>query len=224
MPKLYIVPTPIGNLEDITLRAIRILKESDLILAEDTRKTSILLKHYGIEKKSMSYHSFNEHSVVRSIVEKLHQGMNISLVTDAGTPSISDPGYLLIRQCLKEDVAVECLPGATAFVPALVNSGIPSDRFRFEGFLPHKKGRQSRIHDLSNEKSTLIFYESPHRLVKMLEQLAAQFGEDRIAGVSRELTKIHEENKTGTLKDLIGFYKGKSIKGEIVVVVSGKND
>ena len=224
MPKLYIVPTPIGNLEDITFRAIRILKESDLILAEDTRKTAILLKHYGIDKKTMSYHSFNEHSVVKSIVEKLQLGMKISLVTDAGTPSISDPGYLLIRQCLKEGVAVDCLPGATAFVPALVNSGIPSDRFRFEGFLPHKKGRQSRILDLVNEKSTLIFYESPHRLVKMLEQLAAQFGEDRIAGVSRELTKIHEENRTGTLKDLIGFYKEKSIKGEIVVIVSGKKD
>ena len=224
MPKLYIVPTPIGNLEDITLRAIRILKESDLILAEDTRKTAILLKHYGIDKKTMSYHSFNEHSVVKSIVEKLQLGMKISLVTDAGTPSISDPGYLLIRQCLKEGVAVDCLPGATAFVPALVNSGIPSERLRFEGFLPHKKGRQSRILDLVNEKSTLIFYESPHRLVKMLEQLAAQFGEDRIAGVSRELTKIHEENRTGTLKDLIGFYKEKSIKGEIVVIVSGKKD
>jgi 16S rRNA (cytidine1402-2'-O)-methyltransferase len=224
MSKLYIVPTPIGNLEDITIRAIRILKESDLLLAEDTRKTGILLKHYGIEKKMMPYHAFNEHSTLRIIIDKLNLGMTIALATDAGTPSISDPGFLLIRECLKEGITVECLPGPTAFVPALVNSGIPSDRFRFEGFLPHKKGRQSRLNELSEERSTIIFYESPHRLVKTLEQLAVHFGDDRIACVSRELTKIHEENKGGTLKDLIGYYKTKQVKGEIVIIVGGKTD
>ena len=223
MPKLYIVPTPIGNLEDITIRAIRILKESDFILAEDTRKTGILLNRYGIEKKMMPHHAFNEHATIKIIIEKIKQGMTIALVTDAGTPSISDPGYLLVRECLKEGLTVECLPGPTAFVPALVNSGIPSDRFRFEGFLPHKKGRQSRIRELAEEKTTIIFYESPHRLVKTLEQFAGQFGEDRVACVSRELTKIHEENRTGTLKELIDFFKIRSIKGEIVIVVEGKN-
>ncbi len=223
MPKLYVVPTPIGNLEDITIRAIRILKESDFILVEDTRKTGILLNRYGIEKKMMPHHAFNEHATLRIIVEKIRQGITIALVTDAGTPSISDPGYLLIRECLKEGLAVECLPGPTAFVPALVNSGIPSDRFRFEGFLPHKKGRQARIKELAEEKTTIIFYESPHRLVKTLEQFAEQFGEDRVACVSRELTKIHEENRTGTLKELIDFFKIRSIKGEIVIVVEGKN-
>lgn len=223
MSKLYVVPTPIGNLEDITIRAIRILKESDFILAEDTRKTGILLNRYGIEKKMMPHHAFNEHATLRIIVEKIRQGITIALVTDAGTPSISDPGYLLVRECLKEGLTVECLPGPTAFVPALVNSGIPSDRFRFEGFLPHKKGRQARIKELAEEKTTIIFYESPHRLVKTLEQFAEQFGEDRVACVSRELTKIHEENRTGTLKELIDFFKIKSIKGEIVIVVTGKN-
>ena len=223
MPKLYVVPTPIGNLEDITIRAIRILKESDFILAEDTRKTGILLNRYGIEKKMMPHHAFNEHATIKIIIEKIKQGMTIALVTDAGTPSISDPGYLLVRECLKEGLTVECLPGPTAFVPALVNSGIPSDRFRFEGFLPHKKGRQSRIRELAEEKTTIIFYESPHRLVKTLEQFAGQFGEDRVACVSRELTKIHEENRTGTLKELIDFFKIRSIKGEIVIVVEGKN-
>jgi 16S rRNA (cytidine1402-2'-O)-methyltransferase len=223
MSKLYVVPTPIGNLEDITIRAIRILKESDFILAEDTRKTGILLNRYGIEKKMMPHHAFNEHATLRIIVEKIRQGITIALVTDAGTPSISDPGYLLVRECLKEGLTVECLPGPTAFVPALVNSGIPSDRFRFEGFLPHKKGRQARIKELAEEKTTIIFYESPHRLVKTLEQFAEQFGEDRVACVSRELTKIHEENRTGTLKALIEFFKIRSIKGEIVIVVEGKN-
>jgi 16S rRNA (cytidine1402-2'-O)-methyltransferase len=224
MSKLYIVPTPIGNLEDITLRAIRILKESDLILAEDTRKTGILLKHYGIVKKTSPYHAFNEHSTLRPVIEKLKQGITIALVTDAGTPSISDPGFLLIRECLKQGIGVECLPGPTAFVPALVNSGIPSDRFRFEGFLPHKKGRQARINELAGERSTIILYESPHRLVKTLEQLAGQFGDDRIASVSRELTKIYEENNTGTLKELAAYFKTKSVKGEIVIVIAGKDD
>ena len=222
MPKLYIVPTPIGNLEDITLRAIRILKEVDLILAEDTRKTGILLNRYGIEKKMMPHHAFNEHSTLKIIVERIKQGITIALVTDAGTPSISDPGYLLVRECVKEGLPVECLPGPTAFVPALVNSGIPSDRFRFEGFLPHKKGRQSRIRELADERSTLVFYESPHRLVKTLEQFALQFGEDRLASVSRELTKIHEETKTGNLKELMDYFRKKPVKGEIVIVVTGK--
>ena len=225
MSKLFIVPTPIGNLEDITIRAIRILKEVDLILAEDTRKTGILLNRYGIEKKMMPHHSFNEHATLKVVVERIRQGTTIALVTDAGTPSISDPGYLLVRECLKEGLAVECLPGPTAFVPALVNSGIPSDRFRFEGFLPHKKGRQSRIKELADEKSTVIFYESPHRLVKTLEQFALQFGEDRFASVSRELTKIHEETRTGTLKELVDFFGRKeTVKGEIVIVVAGKVD
>jgi 16S rRNA (cytidine1402-2'-O)-methyltransferase len=225
MSKLYIVPTPIGNLEDITIRAIRILKEVDLILAEDTRKTGILLNRYGIEKKMMPHHAFNEHATLKVVVERIRQGTTIALVTDAGTPSISDPGYLLVRECLKENLAVECLPGPTAFVPALVNSGIPSDRFRFEGFLPHKKGRQTRIRELTDERSTIVFYESPHRLVKTLMQFAGQFGEDRLASVSRELTKIHEETKTGTLKELIDFFgKKEAVKGEIVIVVAGKED
>ena len=224
MSKLYIVPTPIGNLEDITIRAIRILKEVDLILAEDTRKTGILLNRYGIEKKMMPHHAFNEHATLKVVVDKIRQGATIALVTDAGTPSISDPGYLLVRECVKEGLVVECLPGPTAFIPALVNSGIPSDRFRFEGFLPHKKGRQSRIKELADEKSTIIFYESPHRLVKTLEQFAGQFGEERLAGVSRELTKIHEENRTGTLKELMDYFKKKTVKGEIVIVIEGKKD
>jgi 16S rRNA (cytidine1402-2'-O)-methyltransferase len=223
MSKLYIVPTPIGNLEDITIRAIRILKEVDLILAEDTRKTGILLARYGIEKKMMPHHAFNEHATIKLVVERIRQGVTIALVSDAGTPSISDPGYLLVRECLKEGLVIECLPGPTAFVPALVNSGIPSDRFRFEGFLPHKKGRQSRIKELADERSTIVLYESPHRLVKTLEQFAGQFGEDRMASISRELTKIHEETKTGTLKELIDFFSKKTVKGEIVIVVKGKD-
>jgi len=222
MSKLYVVPTPIGNLEDITIRAIRILKEVDLILAEDTRKTGILLNRYGIEKKMMPHHAFNEHATLKVVIERIRQGTTIALVTDAGTPSISDPGYLLVRECLKEGLAIECLPGPTAFVPALVNSGIPSDRFRFEGFLPHKKGRQSRIKELADERNTIVFYESPHRLTKTLEQFIEQFGEDRLASVSRELTKIHEETKTGTLKELMDFFSKKAVKGEIVIVVKGK--
>jgi 16S rRNA (cytidine1402-2'-O)-methyltransferase len=224
MSKLFIVPTPIGNLEDITIRAIRILKEVDLILAEDTRKTGILLNRYGIEKKMMPHHAFNEHITLKVVIERLRQGTTIALVTDAGTPSISDPGYLLVRECVKEGLAVECLPGPTAFIPALVNSGIPSDRFRFEGFLPHKKGRQSRIKELAEEKNTIVFYESPHRLVKTLEQIALHFGEDRVGSVSRELTKIHEEVRNGTMKALVDFFRKKTVKGEIVIVVKGKGD
>lgn len=222
MGQLYIVPTPIGNLEDITLRAIRILKESDLLLAEDTRKTMILLKHYGIDKKMISHHQFNEHQTIRTIVEKVRNGLNIALVSDAGTPSISDPGYLLVRACLKEGLRVECLPGPTAFIPALVNSGIPADRFLFEGFLPHKKGRQTRLKELAEEMATLVFYESPYRLVKTLQQFREYFGEERQACVSRELTKIHEENQRGTLKELVDFYQTRKVKGEIVIIVEGK--
>jgi 16S rRNA (cytidine1402-2'-O)-methyltransferase len=222
MGQLYIVPTPIGNLEDITLRAIRILKESDLLLAEDTRKTMILLKHYGIDKKMISHHQFNEHQTIRTIVEKVRNGLNIALVSDAGTPAISDPGYLLVRACLKEGLRVECLPGPTAFIPALVNSGIPADRFLFEGFLPHKKGRQTRLKELAEEMTTLVFYESPYRLMKTLQQFLEYFGEERQACVSRELTKIHEENQRGTLKELVDFYQTRTVKGEIVIIVEGK--
>ncbi len=222
MAKLYIVPTPIGNLEDITLRALRILKEADLILAEDTRKTGILLKHYGIEKKMSSHHLFNEHKTVSSLSEKIRDGINIALVSDAGTPSISDPGFLLVRECLKAGIEVECLPGPTALIPALVNSGLPSDRFIFEGFLPHKKGRQTRMIQLAEESATMIFYESPHRLVKTLEQFIGYFGEERQACVSREITKIHEENRRGSLSALAEYYRQKLVKGEIVIVVEGK--
>jgi 16S rRNA (cytidine1402-2'-O)-methyltransferase len=222
MGQLYIVPTPIGNLEDITFRAIRILKEADLLLAEDTRKTKVLLNHYGIDKKMVSHHQFNEHQTIRSIVEKIRNGLNIALVSDAGTPAISDPGYLLVRACLKEGLRVECLPGPTAFIPALVNSGIPADRFLFEGFLPHKKGRQTRLKELAEKKITLVFYESPYRLVKTLHQFSEYFGEERQACVSRELTKIHEENQRGTLKELMDFYQARTVKGEIVIIVEGK--
>jgi 16S rRNA (cytidine1402-2'-O)-methyltransferase len=222
MGQLYIVPTPIGNLEDITLRAIRILKESDLLLAEDTRKTKVLLNHYGIDKKMISHHRFNEHQTMRTIVEKVRNGLNIALVSDAGTPVISDPGYLLVKECLKEGLRVECLPGPTAFIPALVNSGIPADRFLFEGFLPHKKGRQTRLKELVEEIATLVFYESPYRLVKTLQQFREYFGEERQACVSRELTKIHEENQRGTLKELADFYQARTVKGEIVIIVEGK--
>ena len=222
MARLYIVPTPIGNLEDITLRAIRILKEAELVLAEDTRKTLILLKHYGIENKLSSHHAFNEHKSVHAVIERLKGGCTIALVSDAGTPGISDPGFLLVRECLKENIRVECLPGPTALIPALVNSGLPCDRFVFEGFLPHKKGRQTRLLKLAEEESTLVFYESPHRLVKTLEQFAGVFGPGRLACVSRELSKIHEENARGTLEELAGHFRSKVVKGEIVIVVGGK--
>jgi 16S rRNA (cytidine1402-2'-O)-methyltransferase len=222
MGQLFIVPTPIGNLEDITLRAIRILKTADLLLAEDTRKTRILLKHYEIENKMISHHLFNEHQTVSTIVEKIRNGLTIALVSDAGTPAISDPGYLLVRACLKEGLRVECLPGPTALIPALVNSGIPADRFLFEGFLPHKKGRQTRLKELAEEKITLVFYESPYRLVKTLRQFIEYFGEERQGCVSRELTKIHEENQRGTLKELADLYQARTIKGEIVITVEGR--
>ena len=218
---LYLVPTPIGNLEDITLRAIRILKESDLVLAEDTRKTRTLLNQYDIQTPMKSFHAHNEHKMLGSIVQKLKSGSKISLVSDAGTPGISDPGYLLARECRKESIRIETLPGATAFVPALVNSGIPCDRFVFEGFLPHKKGRKTRLEELQVEKRTIIFYESPHRLIKTISQLIEHLGIEREAAVSRELTKIHEENVHGTLEELKDYFSSNSIKGEIVIIVAG---
>ncbi|MEI6137759.1 MAG: 16S rRNA (cytidine(1402)-2'-O)-methyltransferase [Mariniphaga sp.] len=222
MGKLYIVPTPIGNLEDITLRALRILKEVDLILAEDTRTSSFLLKHYNIATRLSSHHKFNEHKTVERLAEQMLGGDNVALISDAGTPSISDPGFLLTRTCLNMGVEVECLPGATAFVPALVNSGFPSDRFCFEGFLPQKKGRQKKIKELVDETRTMIFYESPYRLVKALEQFAEYFGPERNVSVSRELSKVFEENKRGTIVEVLAYFQSKTIKGEIVIVVEGK--
>jgi 16S rRNA (cytidine1402-2'-O)-methyltransferase len=222
--KLFIVPTPIGNLEDITLRAIRVLKEVDLILAEDTRKSGVLLKHLNIEKKMFAHHQHNEHKTVAMISERIANGEKIALITDAGTPGISDPGFLLIRECIANGVEVECLPGATAFVPALVNSGLPSDSFCFEGFLPQKKGRQTKIKSLIQEPRTIILYESPHRLVKALEQLIEFLGPTRQASVSRELTKMFEENKRGTLQELLDYFKTKTVKGEIVIVIEGNKN
>jgi len=224
MGKLYIVPTPIGNLEDITLRALRILKEVDLILAEDTRTSSVLLKHYEITTRFSSHHKFNEHRNVERIAEQILNGDNVALISDAGTPSISDPGFLLTRTCLSMGVEVECLPGATAFVPALVNSGFPSDRFCFEGFLPQKKGRQKKLKELADETRTMIFYESPFRLVKALEQFSEYFGADRKVSVSRELSKLFEENFRGTVAEVLAHFKSKTVKGEIVIVLEGKPD
>lgn len=221
MAKLYLVPTPIGNLEDITLRAIRVLKEVDLILAEDTRKTSTLLRHFDIDKKMMSHHAHNEHKTVETLTERIGSGENIALVTDAGTPGISDPGFLLVRECVRAGIEVETLPGPTAFVPALVNSGLPCDTFCFEGFLPQKKGRQSKLLQLKEEHRTMVFYESPFRLVKALDEFAAHFGPERKASVSRELTKMYEETKRGTVSELAAYFKEKNVKGEIVIVVEG---
>jgi 16S rRNA (cytidine1402-2'-O)-methyltransferase len=222
MPKLYLVPTPIGNLQDITLRAIEVLNSVDLILAEDTRKSGILLKHFEIKTPMQSHHKFNEHHTIEAIVNKLKAGTSIALITDAGTPAISDPGFLLVRACVASDVAVECLPGATAFVPALVNSGLPNDRFVFEGFLPDKKGRQTRFLALQEETRTMIFYVSPHKLIKTLEEFVTYFGASRIVSVSRELTKLFEETKRGALPEVIEYFKNNTIKGEIVVVLEGK--
>lgn len=222
MSKLYIIPTPIGNLEDITLRAIRILKEVDLILAEDTRTSKPLLKHFEITTPLQSHHLYNEHEKVNLIIQELKFGRNIALISDAGTPAISDPGFLLVRECIKNDIDVETLPGATAFVPALVNSGLPCERFSFEGFLPQKKGRQTKLESLIDEPRTMIFYESPHRLIKTLNSFADYFGEERKASVSREISKMFEENRRGTLRELIDYFEPKTIKGEIVIVVQGK--
>ncbi len=224
MSKLYLVPTPIGNMEDISLRALRILKEADLILAEDTRTTGKLLKHHQIENRLQAYHIHNEHKILEGIIRRIQNGETMALVSDAGTPAISDPGFLLVRECIKNGVEVESLPGATAFVPALVNSGFPTDRFFFEGFLPHKKGRQSRLKALSDMPYTLVFYESPHRLVKTLEQFKEFFGPDRPVSVSRELTKIHEETIRGSLTEVARYFSGKTVKGEIVIVIGKKED
>jgi 16S rRNA (cytidine1402-2'-O)-methyltransferase len=219
---LYLVPTPIGNLKDITLRALEVLKEVDLILAEDTRNTSRLLNHYQITRPLSPYHQHNEHKILQHLVDQLKAGKNMAVVTDAGTPAISDPAFLLVRECVKNDIKVECLPGATAFVPALVNSGLPINRFVFEGFLPLKKGRQTLLKQLAEEERTMVFYESPVRLVKTLEELAQFFGEQRLCSVSRELTKMFEENKRGTLKEVSEYFKQKEVKGEIVLIVQGK--
>jgi len=220
---LYLVPSPIGNLKDITLRALELLKEVDLILAEDTRTTSHLLNHYGIVKPLSPYHQHNEHKVLQHLVNQLLSGKKMALLTDAGTPGISDPAFLLVRECIKTGVQVECLPGATAFVPALVNSGIPANRFVFEGFLPIKKGRQTLLKKLAEEERTIILYESPLRLVKTLEELMEYFGKERPCSVSRELTKLFEENKRGSLFDVAGYFKEKVVKGEIVIVIQGKS-
>ena len=222
MGKLYVVPTPIGNLEDMTLRAIRILKEVDTILAEDTRTSSVLLKHYQIDKRLMAYHKFNEHKSLLCFVNRLEGGENIALISDAGTPSISDPGFLLVRACVESGIDVECLPGATALIPAIVNSGFPSDKFCFEGFLPQKKGRQKRLQELALEERTMVLYESPFRLMKLLEEINQYFGSDRQMAVSRELSKMFEENLRGTVSELIEKLKDRTIKGEIVVVIKGK--
>ena len=220
MSKLHIVPTPIGNLQDITYRAVEILSNVDLILAEDTRVSQKLLKHYNIKTKMVSYHMHNEHKITKDVIENLNKGVAIALISDAGTPGISDPGFLLIRSCIENNIQVECLPGATAFVPALVQSGIPTDRFLFEGFLPHKKGRTKKLTQLSKEEKTLILFESPHRLIKTLEDLCKYFGQETKASVSRELTKIHEETIHGTLKTIKDYYSNKTPKGEIVIVVA----
>jgi 16S rRNA (cytidine1402-2'-O)-methyltransferase len=219
--KLYLVPTPIGNLEDMTFRAIRILKEADIILAEDTRTSAPMLKHFGIDKKAYSHHQHNEHKATSEIIKFLEQGKNVALISDAGTPAISDPGFFLVRETLKNGLEVNCLPGATAFVPALVNSGLPSDQFVFEGFLPVKKGRQTRLKLLANEERTMIFYESPHRLLKTLEEFALFLGEDRQASVSRELTKIYEETVRGSLLEIKSHFENNILKGEIVICVAG---
>lgn len=219
---LYLVPTPIGNLKDITLRALDVLKEVDLVLAEDTRTTSHLLTHYQINKPITPYHQHNEHKVLSHLVAQLKEGKKMAVVTDAGTPGISDPAFLLVRECIREDIKVECLPGATAFVPALVNSGLPVNSFVFEGFLPVKKGRQTLLKKLAEEERTIVFYESPNRLVKTLEELINYFGPERQCSVSRELTKMFEENRRGSLREVGAYFKEKQVKGEIVVVISGK--
>ena len=224
MAKLYVVPTPIGNLEDITLRSINVLIDSDLVLCEDTRRSKILMSHYKINTQLKSFHKFNEHKEVDSIVDQIKEGKKISLISDAGTPGISDPGFLIVRTCIESEIEIECLPGATAFVPALINSGIPSDKFVFEGFLPVKKGRKTRLEMLSNEKRTMIFYESPHKILKTLNDFKVNFGSKRKISISRELTKVYEENIRGTVEEVISFFGDKKIKGEIVIVVEGNKN
>lgn len=222
MSKLYLVPTPIGNLQDMTLRAIEVLKNVDLILAEDTRNSAKLLKHFEISTPVQSHHQHNEHQSVERLVNRIKQGETMALISDAGTPAISDPGFLLSRACIESGIEIECLPGATAFVPALVNSGFPSDRFVFEGFLPVKKGRQTRLMQLAEESRTIIVYESPHRLLKTLAQIAEYFGEDRAVSVSREITKLHEETVRGIVTEVKEYFEKKPVKGEIVIVINGK--
>jgi 16S rRNA (cytidine1402-2'-O)-methyltransferase len=219
MSKLYVVPTPIGNLEDITLRALRVLKEVDLILAEDTRTTRKLLSHYKIETRLQSYHIFNEHQKTSEIADRILAGETLALVSDAGTPSISDPGFMLVRACLEREVEVECLPGPTALIPALVNSGFPCEKFCFEGFLPHKKGRKTRLTELAAEQRTIILYESPHRIIRILQELQQVMGDERKCSVSRELTKIHEETRRGTFTELLSYFTAREPRGEMVVVI-----
>lgn len=221
---LYVVPTPVGNMEDMTLRAVRILKEADLVLAEDTRTSGILLKHFGITNRLMSHHKFNEHGTSAGVVQRLLGGETVALISDAGTPGISDPGFFLVREAVKAGVEVQCLPGATAFVPALVSSGLPCDRFVFEGFLPQKKGRQSRLEALADETRTMVFYESPYRLRKLIDQMTAVFGPERQASVCREISKVHEESVRGTLAELAEHFGSNEPRGEIVVVVAGRDD
>ncbi|ULQ58252.1 16S rRNA (cytidine(1402)-2'-O)-methyltransferase [Flavihumibacter rivuli] len=221
---LYLVPSPIGNLQDITLRALEVLKQVDVILAEDTRNSARLLNHYQIQKPLTPYHQHNEHKVLQHLVDQLKQGKTMAVLTDAGTPGISDPAFLLVRECIRQEVKVECLPGATAFVPALVNSGLPINRFCFEGFLPLKKGRQTMFRKLATEERTMVFYESPMRLVKTLEEMAQYFGGERLCCVSRELTKMFEENKRGSLAEVAAYFKQKTVKGEIVIVVQGTGE
>jgi len=221
MGTLFIVPTPVGNMEDMTFRAIRILKEADLVLAEDTRTSGILLKHFEIKNHLMSHHKFNEHGTSAAVVERLLAGQNVALISDAGTPGISDPGFFLVREAVRAGVEVQCLPGATAFVPALVASGLPCDRFAFEGFLPQKKGRQSKLESLRDESRTMIFYESPYRVVKTLQQFADVFGGDRQVSVCREISKIHEESVRGTLTEVLSHFKEHEPKGEIVIILAG---
>lgn len=222
MSRLYLIPTTIGNLKDITLRALEILGQADVLLAEDTRTSSVLLKHYDIAKPVIAYHQHNEHRITNALVERLRGGEVMALLTDAGTPGVSDPGFFLVRACLNAGISVECLPGATAFVPALVNSGIPMNRFVFEGFLPLKKGRHTLMNSLAEEPRTMVFYESPMRLVKTLKEFITFFGADRFCCVSRELTKVFEENKRGTLQEVCAYFEEKKVKGEIVIVVEGK--
>lgn len=224
MGKLYVVPTPVGNMEDMTFRAIRVLKEADLILAEDTRTSSVLLQHYEIHGTLLSHHKFNEHETSASVVQKILGGMTVALISDAGTPGISDPGFLLARECVRNGIEVQTLPGATAFVPALVSSGLPCDKFCFEGFLPQKKGRQTRLEFLRNETRSIVFYESPRRLLKTLQQFAEVFGEDRQVSVAREISKLHEEHVRGSLKEVVEHFEKTEPLGEIVIILAGKSD
>ena len=224
MGKLYVVPTPVGNMEDMTFRAIRVLKEADLILAEDTRTSGILLKHYEIKNAMQSHHKFNEHQTVESIVNRIKGGQTVALISDAGTPGISDPGFLVVRECVRNGIEVQCLPGATAFVPALVSSGLPDERFCFEGFLPQKKGRMTRLNALKEETRTMIFYESPYRLLKTLTQFAEIFGADRPVSICREISKIHEESVRGTLQEVIAHFTETEPRGEIVIILGGKEN